>query len=79
MYYNRENVLKEWINELDIFLNHKNCLYWDPNFNLEELNTGWFVLLVDLAEGGGGDSTVFTIMQYLGKDKLKQVNLPKDG
>jgi hypothetical protein len=59
--------------ELEIFLNYKNCLFWDPNFNLEELKTGWFVILVDLAEGGGGDSTVFNILQYTGKDKLTQV------
>lgn len=72
----RDNtVLFENRPELDIFLNYKNNLYWDPNFNLEELKTGWFVLLVDLAEGGGGDSTVFNILQYKGKDKLVQVGV----
>jgi len=72
----RDNtVLFENRPELDIFLNYKDNLYWDPNFNLEELKTGWFVLLVDLAEGGGGDSTVFNILQYKGKDKLVQVGV----
>ena len=72
----RDNtVLFETRSELDIFLNYKDNLYWDPNFNLEELKTGWFVLLVDLAEGGGGDSTVFNILQYKGKDKLVQVGV----
>ena len=58
--------------ELDIFLNHKDKLYWDPDFDLEQLKTGWFVILVDLAEGGGGDSTVFNILQYI-DGKLIQV------
>lgn len=72
----RDNtVLFENRPELDIFLNYKDNLYWDPNFNLEELKTGWFTLLVDLAEGGGGDSTVFNILQYKGKDKLVQVGV----
>lgn len=72
----RDNtVLFENRPELDVFLNYKDNLYWDPNFDLEELKTGWFVLLVDLAEGGGGDSTVFNILQYKGKDKLVQVGV----
>ena len=72
----RDNtILFENRSELDIFLNYKDNLYWDPNFNLEELKTGWFVILVDLAEGGGGDSTVFNILQYKGKDKLVQVGV----
>jgi hypothetical protein len=61
--------------ELEIFLNYKDNLFWDPNFDLEELKTGWFVILVDLAEGGGKDSTVFNILQYMGKDTLKQVGV----
>lgn len=70
----RDNtILFENRNELDIFLNYKDNLYWDPNFDLEELKTGWFVILVDLAEGGGADSTVFNILQYKGNNKLTQV------
>ena len=34
--------------ELDIYLNYKNNLYWDPDFDLENLKFGWFVILVDL-------------------------------
>lgn len=62
-------------NELEIFLNYKDNLFWDPEFNLEELKTGWFIILVDLAEGSGGDSTIFNILQYKGKDKLVQVGV----
>lgn len=61
--------------ELDIYLNYKNNLFWDPDFDLATLNTGWFVILVDLAEGGGKDSTVFNILQYIGNEKLKQVGV----
>lgn len=70
-----KTILFENRNELDIFLNYKDNLYWDPNFDLEELKTGWFVILVDLAEGGGGDSTVFNILQYKGNNKLVQVGV----
>lgn len=49
------------------------CLVWDPQFDLEELKTGFFLILVDLAEGGGGDYTVFNIMQIIDKDHLVQV------
>lgn len=70
-----KTILFENRSELEIFINYKDNLYWDPNFDLEELKTGWFVILVDLAEGGGGDSTVFNILQYKGKDKLVQVGV----
>ena len=54
---------------------HFDALKWNPNFDFNELRTGWFVILVDLAEGGGGDadSTVFNILQIKGKDKFEQV------
>jgi len=61
--------------DLEIFLQRKDNLYWHPNFDLEELKTGYFIILADLAEGGGSDSdsTVFHILQLVGKDKFKQV------
>lgn len=61
--------------DLEIFLQRKDNLYWHPDFNLEELKTGYFIILADLAEGGGSDSdsTVFHILQLIGKDKFKQV------
>ena len=62
-------------NKIDIFLQRIDCLYWRPDFNFEELKTGYFIILADLAEGGGGDSdsTVFNILQLVEKDKFKQV------
>jgi hypothetical protein len=61
--------------DLDIILNHKDFLVWNPSFNLEELNTGYFIVFVDLAEGGGGDSTVFNIFQLGDNGVLTQVGL----
>lgn len=60
--------------EVDVFLNHPNNLYFDPAFDLKSLFTDWFVVLCDLAEGGGGDSdyTIFQILKIEDK-KLKQV------
>jgi hypothetical protein len=64
--------------ELNIFLNHPENLYFKPDFDIKSLYTDWFVVLCDLAEGGGGeaDSTVFQIMRINGK-KLEQVGYYK--
>lgn len=70
-----KTVLFENRNDLDIILAHKDCLYWDPKFDLEELKTGYFIVLVDLAEGGGGDSTVFNIFELGDNGILTQVGL----
>lgn len=70
----RDNtILYEVNNDLDIVQMHKDALTWDPNFDLDELKTGFFFILVDLAEGGGGDYTVFNIFQIIEENKFKQV------
>lgn len=58
-----------------LFLFHPENLYFDRKFDLNELRTSWFVILCDLAEGGGGeaDSTVFNIMKLTGENTMKQV------
>ena len=66
-------VLYEVNNDLNIVQMHKDALTWDPNFDLEELKTGYFFILVDLAEGGGGDYTVFNIFQVISENKFVQV------
>ena len=68
-----KTILFESRNELDIYLNHKDFLVWDPSFDLAELKTGYFITFIDLAEGGGGDSTVFNIFQLQDNGVLKQV------
>ena len=54
-------------------IRYPECLTWDPRFDLDELNTGYFFCLIDLAEGGGGDSTVFNIFQVKDENKFVQV------
>ncbi len=60
--------------EADVYLTHPENLYFSPDFDVKTLRTDWFVVLSDLAEGGGGDSdyTIFQIMKVEGK-KLVQV------
>lgn len=82
----RDNtVLFETREDLDIPIQHKDRLFWKPDFNFDELYTGWFIVLADLAEGGGmdngatdgPDSTVFNIFQIKAKDKIEQVGVWK--
>ena len=58
-----------------LFLNHPENLFWNEDFDLSLLNTGYFLILCDLAEGGGGESdyTIFQIMQLHPNGKLEQV------
>lgn len=74
-----KSVLFEVREDLDIFLQRKDHLFWHPDFDLDELRNGYFIILADLAEGGGGDSdsTVFHIIKLIGKDKFKQVGFWK--
>lgn len=58
---------------LPISILHPEALYFDPTFNLNELKTGYFIVLCDLAEGCGGDYTTFNIIQLIDKDRFKQV------
>ena len=68
-------ILFEPREDLDIFLLHKDKLFWKPDFDLAELRNEWFVVLCDLAEGGGGDadSTIFHILKMHSGGVLEQV------
>lgn len=69
-----ETILYEYNDDtLDITLLHKDKLCWDPEYDLERLKTCFYLILVDLAEGGGGDYTVFHILEITGPNKFKQV------
>lgn len=57
----------------DLGLVFNDNIKWHPDFNAEDLNSGFFYILVDLAEGGGGDYTVFNIFQVTDKDHFKQI------
>lgn len=74
------DIAKPFVNrdDLDVSLLHKENLYWKEDFNFEELKTGWFIILCDLAEGGGGDYTVFNILKIT-NEKNDENNIEQIG
>lgn len=52
---------------------HKTEFKFKKDYDLHMLKHGWFIILVDLAEGGGNDFTTFNIIEVIGKDKFEQV------
>lgn len=48
-------------------------LYINPEYDIHRLKEGFFILLVDLAEGGGGDYTIVNIIEMIGPDTFEQV------
>ena len=70
-----KSVLFEPYQDLDIVLQKKDALKWKPGYDFSRLKSGYYVILADLAEGGGGDSdsTVFHILEMVEKDKFEQV------
>lgn len=61
--------------DLDISLIHKNNLLWKEDFDLTLLKTGYFIITIDLSEGGGSDSTVFTIFHVIDDNHMEQVGV----
>lgn len=52
---------------------HKNELKFKANYDLRDMKNRWYVITVDLAEGGGNDYTTFNFFEVIGKDKFEQV------
>lgn len=52
---------------------HKTEFKFKKDYDLHYLKIGWFIILVDLAEGGGNDFTTFNIIEVIGKDKFEQI------
>ena len=52
---------------------HKTEFKFKKDYDLHFLKIGWFIILVDLAEGGGNDFTTFNIIEVVGKDKFEQI------
>ncbi|MCH5167484.1 MAG: hypothetical protein J1F35_06265 [Erysipelotrichales bacterium] len=50
-----------------------NNLHWNPEYDLSRLKEEFFILTIDLAEGGGNDYTIFQIFQITDKDRYQQV------
>ena len=57
----------------DIKLQYSQYLFWRPDFDLNELRNGFFLIIIDLAEGFGKDYTIFNIFQMKEKDKFVHV------
>ena len=69
-YYKKEFNMEFYFN---ISILHSEYLFFDPKFDFNRLSTGFFIILCDLAEGGGGDSTVFHIIEMIDKDRFRQL------
>jgi hypothetical protein len=59
--------------EFNMSILHPEFLFFDPNYDFSKLSTGFFVVLCDLAEGGGNDYTTFNILEMIDKDKFIQI------
>lgn len=65
--------LEKLTNPISYFSLKKEFLFFDPNFDLSKLKSEFFIILNDLAEGGGNDYTVFNILMVVDKEKFRQV------
>ena len=70
LFINRTNEISEIYN---LFLNHPECLFFKKDFDLNSLQNSFFLLTIDLAEGFGGDYTVFNIFKIVDKDKFEHI------
>ena len=70
LFINRTN---ELIDQYNLFLSHSEYLFFDSNFDLNKLRNGFFLIAIDLAEGFGGDYTVFDIFQIVDKDIFSHI------
>lgn len=52
---------------------NKQHFYIKSDYPISNFKDKHYVILVDLAEGGGGDYTIFNILEIKGKDKFEQV------
>ena len=59
--------------EFNMHILHPEFLFFDPNYDFSKLSSGFFVVLCDLAEGGGNDYTTFNILEMIDKDKFVQI------
>lgn len=68
-----ENRTEEIQEKYNLFLNHYKNLFFKVDFDLELIKNSFFLLTIDLAEGFGGDYTVFNIFQIVDKDKFEHI------
>ena len=70
-----DKITEKQCEEIALQIQFKDALYIKPGYDIRNFIDGqhWYVITVDLAEGGGGDYTVFNIFEYINKDKFEQV------
>lgn len=68
-------ITEEQCEEINLQIQFKDCLYIKPEYEIRNFvdEQHWYIITVDLAEGGGGDYTVFNIFEVIDKDKFEQV------
>ena len=57
----------------DLVVLYNDCLYLNPNYDFSRFDYGFYIVLVDLAEGGGNDYTTFNILELKEKNRYEQV------
>lgn len=70
-----DKITEQQCEEINLQIQYKDALFIKPGYDIRNFvdNNHWYVITVDLAEGGGGDYTVFNIFEYIDKDKFEQV------
>ena len=70
-----EKITEEQCEEINLQIQFKDCLFIKPEYEIRNFidEQHWYIITVDLAEGGGGDYTVFNIFEVIDKDKFEQV------
>lgn len=59
--------------DLQFYLLRRDCFFIHPNYDLNRLYHDYYVILIDLAEGCKGDSTVFHILRVNELGQFEQV------
>ena len=70
-----DKITEEQCEEIGLQIQFKDALFIKPGYEIRNFvdSQHWYVITVDLAEGGGGDYTVFNIFEYIDKDKFEQI------
>ena len=70
-----DKITEEQCEEINLQIQFKDCLFIKPEYEIHNFidDQHWYIITVDLAEGGGGDYTVFNIFEVIDKDKFEQV------
>lgn len=54
-------------------VSHADKFFWHPNFNINEMRNNFYAITTDIAEGIGGDDTIFTFNQLFYNEKKEMI------